>query len=149
MAANPLHKSDSSVFCCVHILSQYIRHADLKVGYPLFSFKGKHLSTHELTIVMKACAVHFDFDPTRVVPACLRKNVITQMELKTPGLLRQLQGGWKSNTGETNYWCKLLQVADENQHAVHHTGSATVDVIRNIFSAVSTLPGFQTLHQSD
>ena len=83
---------------------------------------------------MKACAIAHDLDPTRVVPACLRKGVITQMDLNVPQLQRQLQGGWRSNAGEEHYWCRLLQVADANQAAVHTTGCATAEVIRNIFT---------------
>jgi hypothetical protein len=86
---------------------------------------------------MKAAAAANDLDPKRTFAACLRRNVITQMDLSSSILLRQLQGGWRSNAGEEHYWAQLLQVADANQPAVHNAGSATIAVLRTIFS---TLP---------
>ena len=141
VAANPACVSDPSAFCCVRVLTDYIRGANLKTADALFTYQNEHVNTVELTHVMKTTAIHYDVDPDRVVPACLRKNVITQMELNTPTLQRQLQGGWRSNAGEVLYWANLSQVADSNQTAVHNTGCATAEVIRNIFSATNVLPG--------
>jgi hypothetical protein len=90
---------------------------------------------------MKECGRHHNVDADRIVPACMRKNVITQMDLGTPQLLRQLQGSWRSNAGEVHYWANLLQVADSNTSAVHNTGCATIDVIRNIFGTEVTPSG--------
>jgi len=140
MAANPRHHFNPAEFCCVHTLTEYIRVAGLKEGDPLFVFNGIHENTVAVTAIMKECFIHHDLDPDRVVPASLRKNVITQMEINTPQLQRRLQGGWRSNAGEEYYWAQLLQVADANQSAVHDTGCATIAVIRNIFSAANHLP---------
>jgi hypothetical protein len=134
VAANPLFQNDRTVFCAVNVLTQYIRHANLQRGDPLFVYQGTHLTTEIMSHIMKSCAEHHDLDPDRVVPACLRKNVITQMDLNVPQLQRQLQGGWRSSAGEDYYWSRLLQVADSNQQAVHTVGSATIDIIRNIFA---------------
>jgi hypothetical protein len=134
VAANPAFKTDPTAFCCVAILTRYIRGAGLKKGDPLFVWEGKHLGTNEISAAMKVCAVQHGMDPKRVVPACLRKAVITQMDLNTPQIQRQLQGGWRSDAGERHYWCRLLQVADANQAAVHSPGGATVNVIKHIFS---------------
>jgi hypothetical protein len=134
VAANPSTNLDE--LCCVRVLTDYIRRAGLTANDPLFvTHEGKHLGTDEISAVMKTCAEHHDVDPTRVVPACMRKNVITQMALNTPQLQRQLQGGWRSRAGEEHYWAQLLQVADANQSAVHQAGSATIAVIQNIFGA--------------
>ena len=135
VAANPYRAHNAQAFCCVHLITLYLRLANLQPGSELFSYRGEHLGTKEISTIMKACAVHHDLDPDRVVPACLRKGVLTQMDLNTPQIQRQLQGGWRSTAGETNYWCRLLQVADANQAAVHNAGTATIEVIRNIFSA--------------
>jgi len=139
VTANPARIRDKSAFCCVHILAEYIRGASLRDTDMLFTYRGAHVDTVELTHVMKTCAEKHDLDPDRVVPACLRKGVLTQMDLNVPQLQRQLQGGWRSAAGENNYWCRLFQVADANQSAVHNTGCATAEVIRNIFSATTAL----------
>jgi hypothetical protein len=134
VAANPSTNLDE--LCCVRVLTDYIRRAAIKADDPLFvTSEGKHLGTDEISTVMKTCAEHHDVDSKRVVPACMRKNVITQMTLNTPQLQRQLQGGWRSRAGEEHYWAQLLQVADANQSAVHQAGSATIAVIQNIFGA--------------
>jgi hypothetical protein len=137
VAANPVFASDPTAFCCVAILTDYIRGANLKPGEPLFVWRGVHLGTQEISAAMKTCAEHFGLDPKRVVPACIRKAVITQMDLNTPQLQRQLQGGWRSDAGERSYWGRLLQVADANQTAVHSPGGATVNVIRHVFATPS------------
>jgi hypothetical protein len=131
VAANP-NKGPNNI-CCVSVLCDYIRNTQLSPTDPLFVYDGEHLDTTEISSVMKTCAIHHDIDPDRVVPASLRKNVITQMDLNTPEILRKMQGGWKSNTGETHYFTHLLQLADANQAAVHNAGSATIEVIRAIF----------------
>lgn len=133
VAANP--RRESPRFCCVELLADYIRQAALTENDPLFVHNGEHVGTSEMSLVMKKCAMHFDVDPARVMPACLRKNAITQMALNTPSLIRHLQGGWKSDAGEEHYWAPLLQLADEACGYVHSTGSATIEVIHNIFSA--------------
>jgi hypothetical protein len=129
VARNPSNSS----FCCVSIIADYIRGAGLRSDDPLMVYQGKHMDAKLVSSIMKFCAVEHDIDPARVVPACLRKNVITQMDLNTPQLLRQLQGGWRSKAGEEHYWTNLLQVADSNERAVHNAGSATINVIRTIF----------------
>jgi hypothetical protein len=73
--------------------------------------------------------------PLHVRP-CEVKNVITQMDLNTPQLQRQLQGGWRSNAGEESYWANPLQV---HNGAVHNGGSASVNVIRAIFQTPSAV----------
>jgi hypothetical protein len=125
--------SSGGSFCCVSIIAEYLRHASLREDEPLMVYQGRHLNTKLITEIMKKCAVAHDVDPDRVVPACLRKNVITQMDLNTPQLQRQLQGGWRSNAGEESYWTNLLQVADAAERAVHNAGNATINVIRAIF----------------
>lgn len=122
-----------STFCCVSILCDYFRQAGLTDSDPLMMYQGKHMDTTRLSTVMKLCAVAHDIDPDRVVPACLRKNVITQMDLNTPQLQRQLQGGWRSSAGEDHYWTNLLQQADCAERAVHNAGNASINVIRAIF----------------
>jgi hypothetical protein len=129
VAANP-HVGE---FCCVRILAEYIRQANLSDEDPLLIFKGAHITDAEVSSVLKACAVHHDIDPKRVVPTSLRKNVISQMELNSSQLCRQLQGGWRSDAGEKHYWTQLLQVADANESAVHNAGCATIAVIKAIF----------------
>lgn len=93
-------------------------------------YSGTHLDTVEVTRVMKACAVAHGLDPTRTVPAGLRCDVLTQMDLNAPQLLRQLQGGWRSQAGEQHYWFRLLQVAAANQAAVHDPGASLPGVMR-------------------
>jgi hypothetical protein len=115
------------------LIADYIRQANLSINDPLFCADHVHLPATELSQVMKACAEFHDVDPARIMPAGLRKNVITQMDLNTPQLQRMLQGGWRSNAGEVSYWTHLLQVADANQSAVHNDGGATISIIRTIF----------------
>ena len=62
--------------------------------------------------------------------------------------LEQLQCGWKSDADQQYYWAHLLQVADANQTAVHNTGCATAEVIRNIFSATNVLPNVHNVLSS-
>jgi hypothetical protein len=135
VARNPTGVS----FCCVSIISDYLRYAGLSVDDPLMVYQGKHLDTKLISDIMKTCAVAHDIDPSRVVPACLRKNVITQMDLNTPQLQRQLQGGWRSRAGEDHYWTNLLQLADAAERAVHNAGNASIDVIRTIFQTPSAV----------
>jgi len=132
MSAN--RSRDPDRFCCVRILAAYIRNANLQAGQPLFVLSGQHVGTTEISAILKATAQAFGLDPDRVCPSCLRKNVITQMSLDTPQLMRRLQGGWRSDAGEKHYWAQLFQVADANEHAVHNAGGATAEVIRAIFS---------------
>jgi hypothetical protein len=131
--------SSGGSFCCVSIIADYLRNAGLRVDEPLMMYQGKHLNTKLISEIMKTCAVAHDVDPARVVPACLRKNVITQMDLNTPQLQRQLQGGWRSRAGEENYWTNLLQLADAAEKAVHNAGNATINVIRTIFQTPSAV----------
>jgi hypothetical protein len=77
----------------VSLLSDYIRHAALRADEPLMMYQGRHMNTKIISEVMKTCAVAHDIDPDRVVPACLRKNVITQMDLNTPQLQEAVAGG--------------------------------------------------------
>jgi hypothetical protein len=132
VAANP--SQEPGVFCCVRVITSYIRRAALTDGDPLLVHEACHLGDKTLLHVMKQCAVAMRIDPTRVSIGCLRKNVLTQMKLSTPDLLRRLQGGWRSSVGETHYWAHLLQVANENEHAVHNQGCASVEVIRTMFT---------------
>jgi hypothetical protein len=132
VAANPEPPSPDTL-CCARILSDYIRHAGLSMLDPLFCRNHVHADGADLSAIMKTCAQAHDADPDRIMPASLRKNVITQMDLNTPQLQRMLQGEWRSRAGEDSYWTHLLQVADANQHAVHHAGGATISVIRTIF----------------
>jgi hypothetical protein len=132
VAANPLPPGPERL-CCVRIIADYIRHAGLTIQDPLFCRNHVHAGSTELSAIMKTCAQFHDVDPDRIMPASLRKNVITQMDLNTPQLQRLLQGGWRSNAGEDSYWTHLLQVADANEHAVHNAGGATIAVIRTIF----------------
>jgi len=119
VAANP-EPPGPDTLCCASILADYIRHGDLAIQDPLFCRNHVHADAEELSTIMKTCARAHDVDPSRIMPASLRKNVITQMDLNTP-------------PGEDSYWTHLLQVADANQHAVHHAGGATISVIRTIF----------------
>lgn len=64
-----LHKYDFS-----------LRLANLSDGDPLFSTAENHLRTTEISAVVKECERHHDVEPVRIVPVCMRKNVITQME---------------------------------------------------------------------
>jgi hypothetical protein len=105
----------------------------LSINDPLFCADHGHLPATELSQVMKACAEFHDVDPARIMPAGLRKNVITPMDLNAPQLQRMLQGGWRSNADEVSYWTHFLQVADSNQSAVHNDGGATISIIRTIF----------------
>jgi hypothetical protein len=131
VTANPSPNRNS--FCCVRILTDYIRHTSFNAQLALFHRDGVHADADTLSMIMKTVATQAGLDPTRVSPVCLRRNVITQMDLSTPELLRHLQGGWRSNAGEEHYWAQLLQVADANQSAVHNAGSATIEVLRTIF----------------
>jgi hypothetical protein len=132
VAANP-DPPGPHTLCCAQLITDYIRHADLAIDDPLFCLNHVHLPAADLSQVMKTCAEFHDVDPARIMPAGLRKNVITQMDLNTPQLQRLLQGGWRSNADEVSYWTHLLQVADANQSAVHNAGGATISVIRTIF----------------
>jgi hypothetical protein len=132
VAANP-EPPGPDTLCCASILADYIRFAGLAIQDPLFCRNHVHADSVELSAIMKTCAQAHDVDPDRIMPASLRKNVLTQMDLNTPQLQRMLQGGWRSRAGEDSYWTHLLQVADANQHAVHHAGGATISVIRTIF----------------
>jgi hypothetical protein len=129
VAANPEPPSPDTR-CCASILSDYIRYAGLTMLDPLFYRNHVYADGVDLSTIMKTCTQAHDVDPNRIMPASLRKNVITQTDLNTPQLQRMLQGGWRSNAGEESYWTHLLQVADANQQAVHHAGGATISVIR-------------------
>jgi hypothetical protein len=132
VAANPDHRGPNTL-CCAQLIADNIRQADLSINDPLFCADHGHLPATELSQVMKACAEFHDVDPARIMPAGLRKNVITPMDLNAPQLQRMLQGGWRSNADEVSYWTHFLQVADSNQSAVHNDGGATISIIRTIF----------------
>lgn len=129
MAANPLPPAPGR-FCSVTLMSDYIRHANLTMEDPLFCYQGHHLDTKFISTIMKACAAHFGIDESRIMPASLRKNVITQMPLDTPEILRRRQGGWQSNAGDKFYCADLMQTATANAAAVHSAGGATINVIK-------------------